>query len=58
MKPCRHVKDVQTFMGVANYYSRFVPNFHEISMPFQELTRKGVKFSWGHEQQKEFDLLK
>ena len=58
MKPCRNVKDVLTFMGMANYYSRFVPNFHEISLPIQELTRKGAKFYWGHEQQKAFDTLK
>ena len=58
MKPCRNVKDVQTFMGMANYYSRFVPNFHEISLPIQDLTRKGVKFRWAQEQQAAFDEIK
>jgi hypothetical protein len=34
------VKDVQAFLGFANFYRRFVENFSEIARPLTQLTRK------------------
>ena len=58
MRPCRNVKDVQTFMGMVNYYARFVPRCQEISKPLVDLTRKNVKYVWASEQQEAFEKLK
>ena len=58
MAPCRSVRDVQTFMGMCQYYAKFVPKFQEIALPIQELLKKGVKFKWTVRQQKAFDTLK
>jgi len=34
------VKDVQKFLGLANYYRRFVKDFAEIARPIHKLVRK------------------
>ena len=52
------VKAVRQFVGFVGYYRRFVRNFAELADPLVALTRKGVTFVWGGEQQKAFDALK
>ena len=39
----RSVKDVQKFLGLANYYRRFVKDFAMIAKPLHETTRKDKK---------------
>ena len=52
------VKAVRQFVGFVGYYRRFVKNFAELADPLVSLTRKGVPFVWGIEQQRAFDALK
>jgi len=52
------VKDVQKFLGLANYYRWFVKDFAKIERPLHEITRKENKWSWGERQQKAFEELK
>ena len=40
------VKDVQRFVGLCNYYRRFIENFASIAKPLHNLTRKNYKFNW------------
>ena len=54
----RSVKDVQKFLGLANYYRWFVKDFAKIAKPLHETTRKGKKWEWGEKQQKAFEELK
>ena len=54
----RKVKDVRAFLGLANYYRKFVKDFAKIAGPLHELTKKGLKFQWTNECQAAFDLLK
>ena len=42
----KNVKQMQSFLGFANYYRRFVKNFAEITSPLTRLTKKGVKYEW------------
>ena len=41
----RSVKDVQKFLGLANYYKWLVKNFIRIAKPLYEITRKDVKWN-------------
>ena len=43
----RNVKDVQKFLGLANYYRRFVKDFAIIAKPLHETMRKEKKWDWG-----------
>ena len=52
------VKAVRQFVGFVGYYRWFVKNFAELADPLVALTRKGVPFMWGSDQQKAFDALK
>jgi len=38
------VKDVQRFIGLCNFYRRFVENFATIAKPLHNLTKKNSKF--------------
>jgi hypothetical protein len=49
---------VQSFLGLAGFYHRFVKDFGTIAAPLNELTKKGVPFSWGTWQENAFDMLK
>jgi hypothetical protein len=51
---------LQSFLGLANFYHRFVLVFFYIAWALSQVTRGGgkVKFVWGHSQQKAFNDLK
>ena len=53
-----NVTEVRSFLGLCSYYRKFVPNFSEVAVALFDLTKKNVKFSWGPECQKAFELLK
>ena len=42
----KSVKDVQKFLGLANYYRQFVKDFVKIARPLHEMTRKEIKWNW------------
>ena len=52
----RSVKDVQKFLGLANYYRQFVKDFAKIAKSLHKMTRKENKWNWGERQQKAFEL--
>ena len=51
-------KEVQSFLGFANFYRRFIEGFSHHARPLFDLTKKDVVWQWGEEQQKAFDELK
>ena len=55
--PC-DVKGVRSFLGIASYYRKFIPNFSSIAHPLTRLTEKDVKFQWSDEETRSFDSLK
>jgi len=52
------VKDIQKFLGLANYYQQFVKDFARITKPLHQLVRKDEKWKWGKEQKEVFAKLK
>ncbi len=53
-----NASEVRSFLGLAGYSSRFIPQFACISEPLRRLTRKDAKFHFGTEQKKAFKILK
>ena len=54
----KNMKDIRKFLGLANYYRRFIKDFARVVRPMNMLTRKDEKWWWGEEQQKAFNKLK
>jgi len=54
----RNVKEVQKFLGLANYYKRFIKDFAKIAAPLHVLVRKEQKWKWEKEQEEVFEKLK
>ncbi|KAJ9515291.1 hypothetical protein QJQ45_006592 [Haematococcus lacustris] len=52
------VSSLRTAMGVFNYYRCYIPDFSIIAAPITSLTRKGVAWCWGSEQQAAYSTLK
>ena len=52
------LKKLKSFLGLANYYWRFIKGFSEIARPLNALTKKGVKFNWSESCADAFDRLK
>ena len=48
------VWEVQGFLGLANFYWRFVKGFAEIAKLMTDLTRKDKDFTWGTEEEATF----
>ena len=42
--PPRKVRQIKSFLGVVQYYSRFIHNLSDLAYPLHELTKKKVKF--------------
>jgi len=40
----KNVKDVRKFLGLANYYRRFIKDFAQVARPINVLTRRDVKW--------------
>ena len=52
------VKDIQKFLGLANYYRRFIKNFATIARPLHDLVKKDKKWEWTEREEKVFIKLK
>jgi hypothetical protein len=52
--------EISRFLGLANFYHRFVLGFAHIAWALIQITRSGgkAKFAWGQSQQQVFDDLK
>jgi hypothetical protein len=50
--------EVRAFLGLANFYRRFVKDFSRIALPLTELTHEKRVWSWGDAEQRAFDELK
>ena len=51
------IKQVQSFLGFANFYRRFIKDFLKIALPLTTLTKKDATWHWTTDQQNTFDTL-
>jgi hypothetical protein len=54
----KSVHQIRSFLGLAGYYRRFIPDFSRIAKPMTELLKKGVKFVWSDACEKAFHTLR
>jgi hypothetical protein len=52
------VSDIQSFLGLAGYYRRFIEGFSKIAKPMIELLEKGKTFEWLPRCEASFQELK
>jgi hypothetical protein len=57
-KPPMTVFEVQSFLGLAGYYRRFILNFSKIAKPITNLLKKGNKYVWSEACDEVFKHLK
>jgi hypothetical protein len=53
-------KQVRSFLGLAGYYRKFIPNFADIAAPLTDLTKKGspMNVDWKQEHERAFKVLR
>jgi len=54
----QNLRQCRAFVGLCQYYRRFVPDFSGIAAPLHALTKKGAHFVWSDECQTAFTRLK
>ena len=54
----RRVRDVQAFIGFANFYRRFIEGYSEQILPLTQLTKKNEPWLWSTQCQTAFESLK
>jgi hypothetical protein len=57
-KPPTTVRQIQSFLGLAGYYRRFISDFSRIAKPMTELLKKGVKYEWSQKCEDDFHTLR
>ena len=53
-----NASEVRSFLGMVNYYARFIPDYATKTEPLRRLTHKGKPWSWTYEQERALAQLK
>ncbi|CAK1585814.1 unnamed protein product [Parnassius mnemosyne] len=53
-----NVNQLQSFLGLVNYYRGFVPNASSILSPLYQLLKKGIKWKWSKVENEAFDNIR
>ena len=56
--PPTNLHELRRFLGLANYYRRFVPDFSKVAEPLRRLTSPKVTWEWTEACQTAFETLK
>ncbi|XP_015277779.1 PREDICTED: uncharacterized protein LOC107119720 [Gekko japonicus] len=56
-RPCNK-KELQSFLGLLNFYHTFLPHKASVAAPLHALLHKDVKWRWGPEQERAFEGVK
>jgi hypothetical protein len=57
-KALTSVHEVRSFLGLADYYYRFIPDFSKITKPMTRLLQKDEKFVWTPKCEAAFHTLR
>jgi len=53
-----NVTELQSFLGLASYYWRFICRFAEVAEPLHCLQEKAISFQWSEQHNSAFEILK
>ena len=51
-------KSLRSFLGAANFYRKYLPNFSKRTKTLTDLTKEKLKFKWNEQAQREFEDIK
>ena len=51
-------KELESLLGLANFYSRYLPKYSELIEPFNDLRKMNCEFKWISKQERAFNKLK
>ena len=54
----RNISELHSFLGMVNYYGKFLPNLATTLSPFYRLLRQNTAWYWGPKQKKAFRTVK
>ena len=53
-----NVSELRSFLGLANFFARYIPHFATLAEPLRQLTRANTQWAWLPQHQSSFDKLK
>ena len=54
----KNLAELRSFLGLLNYYGRFIPNLSTLLYPLNELLRKETAWKWSSSQDDAFQMAK
>ena len=54
----KDVSELVSFLGAVNYYRKYLPDLATVINPLENLRKKGVKWTWGKEERKSYEMLR
>uniref|UniRef100_A0A1I7W8B2 RNA-directed DNA polymerase n=1 Tax=Heterorhabditis bacteriophora TaxID=37862 RepID=A0A1I7W8B2_HETBA len=54
----KNITALRDFIGMTNYFRRFIKNYAKIASPLYDLTKKETEFNWSRKQEEAFTHLK
>ena len=54
----QNITELKSFLGIINYYSKFLPNMSTGLAPLYQLLRKNCRWYWGSNQEEAFKVAK
>lgn len=58
LKEPANIKELQKFLGMCNYLSKFIPQYNNSTEPLRQLLKKDIEWCWGNSQTQAFLELK
>ena len=54
----QNLKELQSYLGLVNYFQKFIPNLSKKLSPMLNLLKSNTPYSWGAPQQSAFEAIK